>query len=137
FMVISSSTLCGPSEYNDRQAKRSPRRDDWGKKKSGGHSRPTLRNELPYYCGGGISFSTWIAPTSSEPSGSFGAPATNTFRPGLRSALVPGTVVAMMVFGVTRIFFTSVLSPILYSTVSIWPSTEATEVCNAPLVMKL
>src|SRR5215510_6408101 len=74
--------------------------------------------------------------TSSEPSGSFGALATKTFRPGLRSALLPATVVAMMVFGVTRIFFTSVLSGgILYSTVSTWPSTAATEVCIAPLVM--
>src|SRR5215467_12304751 len=91
-----------------------------------------------YHCGGGISFSTWIAATSSEPSASFGAPATNTFKPGLRSSLVPGTVVAMMVFGVMTIFFSSSdLPTTLYFTVSTWPSTPATEVCNAPLVMKL
>src|SRR5215469_16492172 len=91
-----------------------------------------------YHCGGGISFSTWIAATSSEPSGSFGAPATYTFRPALRSSLVPGTVVAMMVFGVTMIFFSSSgLFWTLYFTVSTWPSTSAIEVCNAPLVMKL
>src|ERR1019366_3914920 len=95
-------------------------------------------NFLGYHCGGGISFSTWIAATSSEPSGSFGAPATNTFKPGLRSSLVPGTVVAMMVFGVTTIFFSSSGLPwTLYLTVSTWPSTPATEVCNGPLVMKL
>src|SRR6202035_458132 len=57
--------------------------------------RPPFRQLPSYHCGGGISFSTWIAATSSEPSGSFGAPATNTFKPGLRSSLVPGTVVAM------------------------------------------
>src|SRR5215470_19150119 len=91
-----------------------------------------------YHCGGGISFSTWIAATSSEPSGSFGAAATNTFKPRLRSSFVPGTVVAMMVFGVTTIFFSSSDLPMtLYFTVSTWPSTPETEVCNEPLVMKL
>src|ERR1700730_16334484 len=100
--------------------------------------RPPLRQLPSRDCGGGISFSTWIAATSSEPSGSFGAPATNTFRPGLRSSLVPATVVAMMVLGVTTIFFSSSGLPwTLYLTVSTWPSTSATEDCNAPLVMKL
>src|SRR5262245_52069796 len=90
------------------------------------------------YWGGAISFSTWIAATSSEPSGSFGAPATKTFLPGVRSSLVPGLVVATMVVGVTRIFFSSSGLPwTLYLTVSIWPSTAATDVCSAPLVMKL
>src|SRR5215467_9679128 len=99
---------------------------------------PDPRKHPCHHCGGGISFSTWIFATSSEPSGSFGAPATKTLRPGLRSALLPATVVAMMVFGVTVIFFTSVLSGgILYSTVSTWPSTPATEVCIEPLVMKV
>src|SRR6202521_371669 len=106
--------------------------------KKGRVDRPPFRELPSYHCGGGISFSTWIAATSSEPSGSFGAPATNTFKPGLRSALVPGTVVAMIVFGVTTIFFSSSGLPwTLYLTVSIWPSTPAIEVCNEPLVMKL
>src|SRR6516225_6211435 len=110
--------------------------DTW-RKKGGWTARP-FRSCRQNHCGGGISFSTWIAATSSEPSASFGAPATNTFKPGLRSALVPGTVVAMMVFGVTIIFFSSSdLPTTLYFTVSTWPSTPATEVCNAPLVMKL
>src|SRR5215831_15601892 len=110
--------------------------DTW-RKKGGWTARP-FRSCRQYHCGGGISFSTWIAATSSEPSASFGAPATNTFKPGLRSSLVPGTVVAMMVFGVTTIFFSSSdLPTTLYFTVNVWPSTPATEVCNAPLVMKL
>src|SRR5262245_24101138 len=80
--------------------------------------RPALRVGCDDYCGGGISFSTWIAATSREPSGSFGAPATKTFLPAMRSSLVPGLVVAMMVFGVTSIFFSSSgLPATLYLTV--------------------
>jgi hypothetical protein len=42
----------------------------------------------------GISFSIRIAATSREPPSGFGAPATKTFKPGLRSSLAAGTVVA-------------------------------------------
>ena len=53
-------------------------------------------------------------------------------------AVVPGTVVAMMVLGVTTIFFSSSDLPMtLYFTVSTWPSTPEIEVCSEPFVMKL